>query len=204
MLEEFILDSTEALAQKESLHTDLVEQISTLEKEKENLKDLLISEEEYKKIYFENLSNLEEEIQSGKSDAKIAYLTFDDGPYLKSQQFLDVLDKYNVPATFFYLMKDASMGYADVEDDYDKIYSRIINSGHTLGNHTASHKLKSEDSVYQSVDYFMSDIEKNRKFIQDRYGYTTDVMRFPGGSTTSSKAPEIKKRLKEIGYCYVD
>ena len=153
--------------------------------------------------YFDKAKQLEELVLSGESNVKIAYLTFDDGPYYKSEQFLDVLDEYNVPATFFYLMKSSETGWYDENDAYDHIYRRVIESGHTLGNHTASHKL-GENSVYQSVDYFIDDILKNRNFIKERYDYVTTVMRFPGGSNTSSKAPAIAERLKDIGYCYVD
>ena len=46
--------------------------------------------------------------------------------------------------------------------------------------------------------------EENRKFIYDRYGYTTDIMRFPGGSNTSNLIPQIKEELKKINYGWVD
>ena len=56
---------------------------------------------EEKKAYYANIKKLEDEIISGKSDKKIAYLTFDDGPYYNTYKVLDILDKYNVKATFF-------------------------------------------------------------------------------------------------------
>ena len=160
--------------------------------------------QETKESYFALIKKTEEEIRAGISDKKLAYLTFDDGPYLLSEHFLDVLDEYDINATFFYLLKSPETGYAQQDEQYDHTYRRIIRSGHTLGNHTASHRLRSDDSVYQSVDYFMYDLLLNRTFIQERYGYTTTVMRFPGGSTTSSLAPQIKERLKQENYCYVD
>ena len=156
-----------------------------------------------KSAFSKELAVLEEKILNGESDKKIAYLTFDDGPYYLTEQFLDVLDNYGVKGTFFCLRKDASRGFEDEEEFYDSIYRRIIESGHTLGNHTATHKLGSE-GVYQSVDYFMEDLLNNRRFIFDRYGYTTTIMRFPGGSGTSSKAPEIMTRLENENYCFVD
>lgn len=159
--------------------------------------------EKLKKEYFLVISDLENKIMNGESDMKIAYLTFDDGPYLLSSSFLDVLDEYGVPATFFYLMKGYENGYSNEDYAYDQTYRRIINSGHTLGNHTATHKL-GKNGIYSSVDAFMYDLILNRNFIENRYGYITDVMRFPGGSNTSSLKYALIDEIHKIGYNYVD
>lgn len=157
-----------------------------------------------KKAYFDEISTLENKILNNESNVKIAYLTFDDGPYYFSDDFLDVLDSYDIPATFFYLMKTYENGYYKEFSEYaDGIYKRIIASGHTLGNHSASHKL-GPDGIYRSVEAFMNDIQKNRDFIYNKYNYLTDVMRFPGGSNTSSLKPLLVKELDKIGYRYVD
>lgn len=176
------------------------------EKLDEKYKTLLNIDDEILKAkddYFNEISILEQKILNEESDLKIAYLTFDDGPYLLSNSFLDILDEYDIPATFFYLMKCKETGFGDVDEVYDQIYQRIINSGHTLGNHTASHKLGPE-GIYRSVDAFVRDVEKNRNFIYERYGYYTDVLRFPGGSTTSSLKPILVEKINELGYSYVD
>ena len=65
--------------------------------------DLTSLEEEYefynnidKKIldekedYFNNIRKLEDKINNGESDKKIAYLTFDDGPYKLTYTVLDI------------------------------------------------------------------------------------------------------------------
>ena len=44
-------------------------------------------------------------------------------------------------------MKFTETGYDDVDAVYDEIYRRIIKSGHTLANHSATHKL-GEDGIY--------------------------------------------------------
>ncbi|MBR5341119.1 MAG: polysaccharide deacetylase family protein [Erysipelotrichaceae bacterium] len=173
------------------------------QKRLEEYEDINSNLEKVRSEFFEEASVLENMVLNGKTDKKIAYLTFDDGPYLKSMQFLDVLEEYDVPATFFYLMKCTETGYTEENDAYDAIYRRIIESGHTLGNHTATHKL-GKNSVYSTVEGFVADIERNREFIYNRYGYTTDVMRFPGGSDTSYKIPVIIPILVEMGYGYVD
>ena len=185
-------------------YTDLLNRNYQAKKEElSTFDDILARIEEERQAYYSEIIELEEKIRNGQTRKKIAYLTFDDGPYTLTTQFLNVLDEYQVKATFFYLMKSAETGYEDVDEIYDRIYRRIIQSGHTLGNHTASHKF-GEEGVYQSVDYFLSDLKKNRDFIYDRYGYITTIMRFPGGSETSSLAPAIIERLDELDYVYVD
>ena len=157
-----------------------------------------------KEDYFNEIASLEKKIMNDESDLKIAYLTFDDGPYRMSSYFLDILDEYDIPATFFYLMKAKENGY---DDDYaevcDKVYRRVIDSGHTLANHTASHKL-GEGGIYRSVDAFMADVKRNRDFIHEKYGYETDILRFPGGSFTVGIKPYIVEELVKMGYSYVD
>ena len=48
-----------------------------------------------KKECFNNIKKLEDDIIAGKSDKKIAYITFDDGPYYNTYRVLDILDEYN-------------------------------------------------------------------------------------------------------------
>ena len=152
--------------------------------------------EEVKKEFFAMAYDLENRVLSGDSEAKIAYLTFDDGPYLTTTHlFLDVLDEYDVKATFFYLLKD---------ERYDGLYQQIIDSGHTLANHTASHDLSST-GIYRSVEAFLADLDLNRNSIEERFGYRTVIMRFPGGSPQArEKKGAIIEGLRERGYGYVD
>ncbi len=61
------------------------------------------------------------------------YLTFDDGPTPEVTPWvLDFLRSKNIKATFF------CVG-ANVEK-YPKLYNRLIDEGHSIGNHTYSHK----------------------------------------------------------------
>lgn len=181
-------------------------ELKTLNEEYNSYLELENKVSETKNNYFIKAKQLEDKVLNDETDLKIAYLTFDDGPYYKSHSFLDVLEEYDVPATFFYLMKGPENGYEEeFEYCYDSVYRRIIESGHTLGNHTASHKL-GPGGVYTSVDTFINDIIKNRNFIYDHYGYTTTVMRFPGGSETPREEVlyPIIDELVELGYGYVD
>ncbi|MFT3992694.1 MAG: polysaccharide deacetylase family protein [Dysgonomonas sp.] len=63
---------------------------------------------------------------------KTVYLTFDDGPIPEITPWvLDVLDKYNVKATFFCV--------GDNVKKYPEIYQMVLDRGHRVGNHTFNH-----------------------------------------------------------------
>lgn len=63
---------------------------------------------------------------------KIVFLTFDDGPIPDITPWvLDVLDRYNVKATFFCV--------GDNVIKYPEIYQEILDRGHQVGNHTHNH-----------------------------------------------------------------
>ena len=63
---------------------------------------------------------------------KMIYLTFDDGPIPEVTPWvLNVLDKYNIKATFFCV--------GDNVRKYPDIYIDVLNRGHQVGNHTFNH-----------------------------------------------------------------
>ena len=66
------------------------------------------------------------------TEKKIIYLSFDDGPHPEATPFvLGELKKYNAKATFFCIGKNVVLQPA--------IYTRIIEEGHAVGNHTFNH-----------------------------------------------------------------
>ena len=63
---------------------------------------------------------------------KVIYLTFDDGPIPELTPWvLDLLDRYNIKATFFCV--------GDNVRKYPEIYQDILDRGHKVGNHTYNH-----------------------------------------------------------------
>ncbi len=63
---------------------------------------------------------------------KVVYLTFDDGPIPEITPWvLDLLDKYNVKATFFCV--------GDNVRKYPEVYKEVLSRGHHVGNHTFNH-----------------------------------------------------------------
>ena len=169
-----------------------LEHLSVMYKEVE---DVDVSLKEVKESYFKLAKEADERARSG-ANFKVCYLTFDDGPYSKTTSlFLDVLKEKNVLGTFFVLKKD----------NLDDLYRRIRDDGHTLANHTASHKIK--NGIYRSEDAFIEDIKKNDDFIYNLLGVKMDVMRFPGGSPQATYSGLNKSSLVnklDMGYGYID
>ena len=71
-------------------------------------------------------------IPAAKGEQKCVYLTFDDGPIPEMTPWiLDILDKYNIRATFFCVGNNA--------EKYPDLYRQLIERGHKVGNHTQNH-----------------------------------------------------------------
>jgi peptidoglycan/xylan/chitin deacetylase (PgdA/CDA1 family) len=74
-------------------------------------------------------------------------LTFDDGPYTYTSQLLDVLEKYEVKATFFIAGNNRGKGRIDDESTgWTPIIQRMHDYGHQLASHTWTHRNLNEVS----------------------------------------------------------
>ena len=78
----------------------------------------------------------------GYKNSNKVYLTFDDGPTADlTQWILDILEQYDVKATFFCVGQNV--------ENNPEMYQSILNAGHVIGNHTMqhdnAHKTKRQD-----------------------------------------------------------
>lgn len=146
---------------------------------------------------------LKEELAQKQSPAtpnnyKTVYLTFDDGPSERTEEILNILDKYHVKATFFVTYQD---------EKYDYLIKRMYEEGHTIGLHTASHNYH---EVYASEEAYFADLKSIQDKVYNLTGYRAVIIRFPGGSsnTVSRFNPGIMTRLTaavtERGFYYHD
>ena len=133
-----------------------------------------------------------------KTKGKVAYLTFDDGPSANTYKILDILDKYNVKATFFVIYKKG----------YKKQYQAIVKRGHTIALHSYTHNYS---KIYKSEKAYFADLKKIHDYVEDVTGVDSNIIRFPGGSsnTVSNKYNKgIMKKLKvsveKKGYVFHD
>ena len=92
------------------------------------------------------------------------YLTFDDGPIPEVTPWvLDVLDHYQVKATFFMV--------GDNVRKHPETFEQVKAAGHRLGNHTFNHI----GGLRHSVHKYMLNVEKANAYIR------TDLFRPPHG-----------------------
>ena len=130
---------------------------------------------------------------------KIVYLTFDDGPCSHTARLLDVLDKYNVKATFF-----VTAQFPNHVDLIGETYRR----GHTIALHTYSHRY---EEIYSSTEAYFADLEKIQSVVVQQTGERASIVRFPGGTanTVSKKyclgiMSELAESLPYHGYYFCD
>ncbi len=139
----------------------------------------------------DNIDNIAEE-----GDIPMVYLTFDDGPSENTDAILDILDDYNVKATFFVVGEDP--------DVYGDAYRRIVEDGHTIGMHSYSHNYS---KLYASEDSFISDFNQIHDLILETTGVDTKYYRFPGGSSNKVSNTSMSvyiNYLNEQGIVYYD
>ncbi|MGE7603710.1 polysaccharide deacetylase family protein [Peribacillus sp. NPDC097675] len=136
-----------------------------------------------------------------KENLKIAYLTFDDGPSTNTMDILDILDRYQIKATFF--VKGNEEPYAK------KCYEEMISRGHEIALHSYTHDY---GIVYRSTESFFKDLNRLETMLEKDYGIKSKIVRLPGGSRNrlrqqASTKPIINGILQQLtdkGYIYSD
>ena len=114
------------------------------------------------------------------------YLTFDEGYEAGyTPQILDVLEKYNVPATFF-----VTGGYLDQSPD---LVQRMIDGGFTVGNHTQNHR----NLAKCDTGTVMNEIEILSNRLKYDFGYENSFYMRPPEGAVNEKALAI---AKDMGY----
>ncbi|ATZ18251.1 polysaccharide deacetylase family protein [Mesoplasma melaleucae] len=82
--------------------------------------------------------NYDREVNRIISSNKVVMITFDDGPSAcADEKILDVLDKYDVKATFF--MTGINLSKYVNNTSIKKVVDRMIQGGHSIGNHSYYH-----------------------------------------------------------------
>ena len=111
-----------------------------------------------------------------KSEEKVLYLTFDCGYEYENltAKILDTLKEKQVPAAFF-----CTLDHIEKETE---IISRMINEGHIVGNHSATHPSFAEIDR----DKMAKELEATENYLRKNYGYASKFFRFPAGEYTES------------------
>lgn len=127
---------------------------------------------------------------------KTIYLTFDDGPSENTVDILNILDKYDIKATFFMCGGES--------ERTKELMKMIADKGHTIGIHSISHDY---DKVYASTQSFLEDMNATYNSIYEATGVKPQIMRFPGGSINNYNRlvyPQIIAEVTRRGFVYYD
>ena len=117
------------------------------------------------------------------STRKEIALTFDDGPWYQTPQFLSLLERYQVPATFFEIGEQiAQFGQGGA------IERRMLADGDMVGDHTWSHIV-----VAGAGPVAADQIQRTAAAIRDAtHGFTPCLFRAPDGSVSSALIGEAR------------
>ena len=117
---------------------------------------------------------------------KVIYLTFDDGPNPGvTPQVLDILDRFEVKATFFCVGENVSR--------FPDVFDEVKRRGHTVGNHTFNH-LKGFE---YSTDDYVRNVKKASEFIDSR------LFRPPHGQIKPSQIKALKDDYRIIMWDFI-
>lgn len=112
---------------------------------------------------------------------KAIYLTFDDGPVPEVTPWvLDTLKEYNAKATFFCI--------GDNVRKHPEVYRRILDEGHSAGNHTFNHLngWKTDDKTY------LENIVKCSELV------TSGLFRPPYGRIRRRQISNLKSQISNL------
>lgn len=120
-----------------------------------------------------------------KTDRKVVYLTFDDGPHPpETKRVLDVLRERGARATFFLIGSNVSGNEA--------VLRRMLEEGHALGLHTYSH---AGTFPLLSFDKMLADVNEGKRAVESVAGKKISLFRPPFGVTN----PTIAKVIRTLG-----
>lgn len=111
------------------------------------------------------------------SNTKLIAFTFDDGPNYNTSQVIDVLNKYNVTATFFVMGRNIKGN--------EKIIKKMQESNMEIGNHTYNHLLLTKYGEEKIIE----EINKTNEEIYNVIGSYPTLLRTSYGS--------VNKKIKE-------
>jgi peptidoglycan/xylan/chitin deacetylase (PgdA/CDA1 family) len=122
-----------------------------------------------------------EVIWNKKKTKKTVYLTFDDGPTpIVTPKVLEILEKYQIKATFFCIGKNVL--------EQPEIYQSILQKRHAIGNHSQHHLNGWKTSKRQ----YIKDVEDAAVHIQSR------LFRPPYGKLKLNQLQLLRKKFTII------
>jgi peptidoglycan/xylan/chitin deacetylase (PgdA/CDA1 family) len=148
-------------------------------------------------------------VTEGPPHVKRIALTFDDGPGPHTQEYLDLLDRYHVKATFFMLAEQVQYR--------KKLAAEVLAKGHEVGSHTYNHEnyllvYRKNAKKYPATDdgkakaaadskaALIADMKKSRTITEAAIGSKLTILRMPHGVDR----PWVKDAAREAGFVLVN
>ncbi|KAL8945367.1 MAG: hypothetical protein Q9211_000137 [Gyalolechia sp. 1 TL-2023] len=128
------------------------------------------------------------------TQANVVALTFDDGPYVYTNELLDILKSYDFKATFFMTGNNLHKGSIDETEPWPTIIRRMVAEGHQVASHTWSHYSLSNIPS----DMRKQQMVKNERAIANIIGKYPTYMRPP--YSQCSQESGCWEDMKALGY----
>ena len=126
--------------------------------------------------------------RSVETEKKQIALTFDDGPHpTLTPKILQILAKYNIPATFFMVGQNVI--------NYPSAAKQVILAGHEVGNHTFTHP----HIASLNPNAIVEEISKCEDALEELCEYRPHLLRTPQGALT----PSLERCLADDDYILV-
>ncbi len=123
-------------------------------------------------------------VNNGPAGVRQIALTFDDGPWYDTPQFLDILEREHVHATFFQIGQQ--------EGQYGSVDRRMLADGDMIGDHTENHA-----NVAGGGAFARGQIAAAAAGIrQATHGFTPCLFRAPGGAV----GPGLISLARSMGF----
>jgi peptidoglycan-N-acetylglucosamine deacetylase len=119
---------------------------------------------------------------NGPANARDIALTFDDGPWVQTPQFLDVLERYHVPATFFQIGE-----WISVYGQHNGLERRMLRDGDMIGDHTWTHPDYTGTGPYERMQ-----VVRAADAIRAATGFYPCLFRAPYGNTSPAQLAQIR------------
>lgn len=124
-------------------------------------------------------------------ERKVVYLTFDDGPSVRTSKILDILKEHDVQGTFFFVGTQIS--------GKESIVEKVDREGHYVGMHTISHSV---NELYndETPDNLSNELIQMQDMIEEITGKRPILFRPPYGSMPHMNKEAIIDSLIDNGF----
>lgn len=139
-----------------------------------------------KNIYLQQNKDLIEQNYNNVYPNKVAYLTFDDGPSKNTIEIMEILNKYNIKGTFFFIGSNM--------EENKELVKNVIDNGHMVGLHSFSHNYK---KLYSTSEGLIEDFNQSQDIYNEITGEETKIIRLPFGSKPTLDAEDVENLTKE-------